>query len=65
MSTPAKLARLNLRMTEEDRAYTEALVEALGMSDMSTLMRWLVRQQCRHLGVEPKATARKRRTKGG
>lgn len=66
MTTEQKTERLNLRMSAEDRAYTEALTEALGQSDMSCLVRYLVRTKCRELGVEPKPGGRaKRKRKGG
>lgn len=52
-------------MSAEDRAYTEALVEAIGVSDMSALVRYLVRTKCRELGVEPKPAPRRRKPKAG
>lgn len=65
MTVAEKSERLNLRMSAEDRAYTEALVEAIGVSDMSALVRYLVRTKCRELGVEPKPAPRRRKPKAG
>jgi len=60
----AKNERLAMRLTEEDREVFEQVTEALGMSNMSEALRFVMREKHRALfGVQlPKRSKRRRST---
>lgn len=60
---PMKLQRLYIRVSDEDRAAIEAAQEALGLADLSSTIRFLVRQLCheRHLPIAARPKPRKKR----
>jgi hypothetical protein len=45
-------ARLNIRYRESDRALLEALADSLGL-DVSSTIRFLIREKCRERGIVP------------
>jgi len=54
--------RLHIRFAESDRALLEGLTTALGFDDISTTIRFLVREKSRALGItDPSAPAKKKR----
>jgi hypothetical protein len=64
-----KADSIHVRMTEQDRAVFFAVAEALGLGDMSSAVRFVMREKHRKLGLAaPANTAkpkRNARTKGG
>lgn len=58
--------RLHIRFSESDRTLLEHLTTALGLDDISSTIRFLVREKSRALGItETPAPAKKKRRPAG
>lgn len=58
-----KADSIHVRMTEQDRAVFCAVAEALGLGDMSSAVRFVMREKYRKLGLAtPAPSAKAKRT---
>lgn len=58
--------RLHIRFSASDRTLLEALTDALGLDDISTTVRFLIREKSRALGItETPAPGKKKRRAPG
>lgn len=57
---------LHIRFSASDRALLEALTAELGLDDISSTVRFLIREKSRALGItDPSAPAKKKRRAPG